>query len=180
MKFRKTRKRLGERILGTIPVYGEHFEQEHLRDWDKEARLLIIKELGNAEEHIVPMLKIAMNDGDNDSIERIEEIRIQLRKVKDMVKTSPAPYSPSFTAMKKVEPEKIKHIIILDEKVYELSQDIAEIMQEADDTLAKDRDLAFIKMESVREPIKEIKSLYNQRHKIIIRPKEYGAAPYDR
>lgn len=180
MKSRKKRKSLRERILKTVPVYGERFEEEHLRDWDKEARLLIVKEFDNAEEHIVPMLKIAMKGDDKGSIERIEEVRIQLRKVKDTVKASPAPYSPTYAAMKTVGPEEIKQIIELDEKAYEASQDISEAMQEAEDGFNGEREAALKKAESVRESIKEIKSLYNQRHKIITRPKEYGEPPYDR
>lgn len=180
MRSRKVRKSLGERILRTIPVYGERLEHEHLRDWDKEARLLIVKEIDNAEEHIVPMLKMAMKEGDGGSIERIEEVRVQLRKIKELVRASPAPYSPTFTAMKTVGPEEIKEIIALDERVYQISQEIAEALQEAEDGFAGDCETSLARAESVREHLKEIKALYNQRHRIITRPKEYGEPPYDR
>lgn len=175
---KRKRKKLGERILKTVPVYGERFELEHLRDWDKEARILIDKELENSLDYLKPMLKIAVDEDDQELVKKIEEIREDLHATRELVKTSPAPYSPTMTAMKTVGEGEIKKIIDIDEKVYEVSQDICDVMEGGRDTFLGDRKRGLSLASSTSVRTREIRKIYTERHTIITRPKKTGEPPY--
>lgn len=177
-KRKRKRKTLAERVLKTVPVYGDRYQQEHLRDWDKEARLLIQKELDNSLDYLKPMLQSAVEDKDQKLVKRIEEVRKNLYASRELIRTSPAPYSATYTAMKTVGEEEIKQVIDLDEDVYQISQEICEIAEDASDAFSEDRDNAMSLAESTAAKTKEIKKIYTKRHGIITRPKERGVPPY--
>lgn len=177
-KRKRKRKTLSERVLKTVPVYGDRFQLEHLRDWDKEARLLIQKELENSLDYLKPMLQSAVEEGDHKLVKRIEGVRRNLHATEELIRTSPAPYSATYTAMKTVGEEEIKSVIDLDEDVYGISQDICALAEEAGDAFPGDRGKALSIAESTAARTREIRKIYTKRHVTITRPKERGVPPY--
>lgn len=175
---KKKRETLGERVLKTVPLYGERYQLEHLRDWDKEARLLIEKELEIALENLKPILQSVVEEKDQKLVKRIEEVRKNLSATREMIRAAPAPYAPTLTAMKKVGEGELKQVTDLDENVYEIAQDINNMTEEASGAFLKDREKAMSIAESTADKTREIKRIYKKRHAIITRPKEQGVPPY--